>query len=240
MSLNVRVQQLEQELLLLRGEVLRLNAVNAITNLHYKYGYYYECSLFEAVVELFSSDCVLVYQNGVWRGRAGVRRLYCDWLRPLLSGGRDGPKFGVLADHAMMQPIVDVDPDGGSAKGRFRCFIQAGAHVSRDAISGDRPRQFWESGIYENAYVKEDGVWKIQMQNYNQVWRAAYDDGWARTDGIPDSFALAFPEDPEGPDELLAEVPTVWPEPRVIPFHYPHPTTGEPWGDPEAFERSPR
>ncbi|WP_279303132.1 hypothetical protein [Hyphococcus luteus] len=32
---------------------------------------------------------------------------------------------------------------------------------------------------------------------------------------------------------MLKETPRVWPETRVVPFHYPHPVTGEDWrGDP--------
>jgi hypothetical protein len=30
-----------------------------------------------------------------------------------------------------------------------------------------------------------------------------------------------------GPDELLQNDERLWPDTRVVPFHYPHPVTGE-------------
>lgn len=33
-----------------------------------------------------------------------------------------------------------------------------------------------------------------------------------------------YPEDPLGPDELI-EQQMLWPDTRVVPFHYPHPVT---------------
>jgi hypothetical protein len=35
-----------------------------------------------------------------------------------------------------------------------------------------------------------------------------------------------FPEDKWGPDEIVGGK-EVWPETRIVPFHYVHPVTGE-------------
>ena len=35
-----------------------------------------------------------------------------------------------------------------------------------------------------------------------------------------------YPEDPNGPD-VLCDHPMLWPDTRVVPFHYKHPVTGE-------------
>ena len=32
-----------------------------------------------------------------------------------------------------------------------------------------------------------------------------------------------------GPDELVADPAQLWPATAIVPFHYPHPVTGEPW-----------
>ena len=39
--------------------------------------------------------------------------------------------------------------------------------------------------------------------------------------------SVTYPEDPYGPDELLANAPRLWPETTTLPFHYRHPVTGK-------------
>jgi hypothetical protein len=43
------------------------------------------------------------------------------------------------------------------------------------------PDQCWEAGIHENTYVKDGGVWKIRQLNYNMLWQAGYEEGWAHS-----------------------------------------------------------
>jgi hypothetical protein len=62
---------------------------------------------------------------------------------------------------------------------------------------------------------------------YFPFWHADFERGWAHTKKNyvpwPDK---TYPEDPLGPDELI-EQQMLWPDTRVIPFHYAHPVTGE-------------
>lgn len=53
-----------------------------------------------------------------------------------------------------------------------------------------------------------------------------FESGWSHTkkNYIPWP-TKTYPEDPLGPDEIL-EQKMLWPDTRVIPFHYPHPITG--------------
>jgi hypothetical protein len=78
--------------------------------------------------------------------------------------------------------------------------------------------------------VKENGVWKIQVFNYNLVWQAEYEKGWAHSDLkllMVSPFTKTYPENPRGPDALKAEPFKFWPDAVVVPFHYPHPVTGK-------------
>ena len=115
----------------------------------------------------------------MYLGKAGVRRLYCDWFRNLFTRGHNGPTDGLLLDHLQMQDIVDVAPDGMTAKGRFRALMTGGQHASKRPRIEGFPAQCWEGGSYENSYVKDKGVWKIKVLNYNMYWQADYEKGWA-------------------------------------------------------------
>jgi hypothetical protein len=214
----------------LAAEVHRLQDVHAVRRLQHAYGYYLDKCLYDEVVDLFSDDGEVRFMGGVFRGKAGLRRLYCDRFRQRFTGGYNGPVYGFLLDHLQMQDIVDVAPDRGSAQARFRCFMQAGSHESKTDAPPGMPSQWWEGGIYENDYVRDNGVWKIRVLNYVAVYHGLYESGWAHTPArfIP-NFTTAFPQDPGGPDALVQPKPVLWPETGVVPFHYAHPVTGQPW-----------
>ncbi len=223
---------LRQEVSDLRNEVGLLKDKNEIRELQYKYGYYLDKCLYDEVVDLFAENGKATFLNGVFRGKESIRRLMCGWFRELFTQGHNGPIYGFFLDHMLMQDIITVDPDRQTAKGRFRCLMLAGTHESRPAIPG-MPRACWEAGIYEHTYVRENGVWKIGVYNYSVLWQADYEKGWSVGGALLPPLEKTYPEDPKGPDELLDAVPSIWPETRVVPFHYPHPVTGEDWrGDP--------
>jgi hypothetical protein len=223
---------LESRVTALTRQLARLQDTHAVKCLQYKYGYYIDKCLYDEAVTLFADTGEVRFLNGIYRGRAGIRRLYCHWFRKYFTGGVNGPPRGLMFDHLMLQDIVDVADDGISAKGRFRVLLQGGCHESMREPIPNFPRQFWEAGIYENTYVKEEGVWKIHCLHYNMLWQADYHQGWANSDAHPTPMTRLYPDDPNGPDELLSEAPKTWPEPQVVPFHYPHPVTGKPWGEP--------
>ena len=131
----------------------------------------------------------------------------------------------------MMQDIITVERDENGerrAKGRFRNFMQGGSHVS--VKEEERPKgvpgMFWEGGLYENEYVFEDGCWKIFKLGYNMLWQAEYEKGWGGSEAMK-GVQKCYPEDPLGPDEIVMEGKEVWPETRILPFHFVHMVTGE-------------
>ncbi len=224
---EIRILRAQMETLSRR--VTAIEDVHAVRTLHFKYGYYIDMCLYDEAVDLFAEDAELTFLNGLYHGKEGARRLYCGWLRNMLAGGHNGPVYGLLLDHIVAQDIVDISPDGTRAKGRFRNFMQAGYHDSVQKPDNPMPPQCWEAGIYENEYIKEDGVWKFWRFNYNMLWQADYEQGWAHSGVHLRPLTRTYPEDPIGPDTLLPITPVTWPERRVVPFHYPHPVTGKAW-----------
>ena len=104
-------------------------------------------------------------------------------------------------------------------------MMQAGLHQTAEG----RQRGWWEGGIYENDFVRHDGVWKIKALRYFPFWHGSFAEGWQKTaiDFIPMAKTV-YPEDPLGPDALLDPPPRLWPATDTVPFHYPHPVTGRP------------
>jgi hypothetical protein len=233
MADDAKIAALEKKIEELAHRVGVLEDIHAIRRVQHAYGYYMDKCLYGEIVDLFADDGEVHFLGGIFKGKAGVRRLYIDRFRRNFTGGTDGPMYGFLLDHPQMQDVVDVAPDRKTAKGRFRCVMQAGLHESAKAPAGQTvtlPKQWWEGGVYENEYAREDGVWKIKSLNYRLVWNADYETGWAHTrPRYLAFFTETYPEDPGGPDVIEDNKPVLWPETEVLAYHYPNPVTGKPW-----------
>ena len=68
----------------------------------------------------------------------------------------------------------------------------------------------------------------LMIPRYFPFWHGEADKGWQSTkpDYVP-PFSKLVDEDPLGPDEYVEHDEHLWPETRVVPFHYAHPVTGE-------------
>lgn len=217
-ALTARIDKLEHQLGIEQD-------VNQIRRVQYTYGYFIDKSQYNECVDLFADTGEVWFLGGVYKGRAGIERLYKERFQNIFTAGHNGPKYGWLLDHPQLQMVIDVADDRKTAKVRGRSMMQAGLH---ETAEGD-PRAWWEGGIYENEYVREDDVWKINALRYFPHWHGSFADGWQKTpiDFIP-MATTCFPEDPLGPDELIDPAPRLWPATDIVDFHYPHPVTGEP------------
>ena len=77
-----------------------------------------------------------------------------------------------------LQGVITVEPGGSTAYGRwYGMGMEAKPVVS---LHEGELRQTWIHGIYENTYVKEDGVWKFKKLHFNLVFRTPFEDGWLK------------------------------------------------------------
>lgn len=217
-ALEARIARLEHELAIQQD-------IEQIRKVQYTYGYFIDKSQYNEVVDLFSDEGEVWFLGGIYRGKAGVRRLYIERFQGTFTQGHNGPRYGWLLDHPQLQMVIDVAPDRRTATVRGRSMMQAGLHESAEGAQ----RAWWEGGIYDNRYVREDGVWKIARLGYFPFWHGTFADGWAKTpiDYIPFTKTL-YPEDPLGPDAFVEPTPRLWPATDIVPFPYPHPVTGKP------------
>ncbi len=232
MSTHDELEALRRQVAQLTQHLGMLEDTQAVRRVQFAYGYYMDKGLYREVVDLFADDGEVRFMGGIFRGKErGVKRLYIDRFRRVFTHDRNAPAYGFMLEHLQLQDIIDVAADRQSARGRFRCFMQAGSHVSKPDRVTTVPLQWWEAGVYENTYVREGGVWKIRVLNYCLSWQADYEKGWAHSKPYEGPFfRKTYPEDPGGPDEISAERPPFWPDTAVVPFHFPHPVTGRPHG----------
>lgn len=204
-ALLERIERLEQR-------VQRLDDVDAINKLTRAYGYYVDKQLWDQVVDTFSDDCTIeIAGRGVYHNRKGAISLF----QGSMGQGEIGLKPGNLFNHMILQGIVDVDPNGTTAKARWRAFVQ---------IAGYQKFALWSEGTYENTYIKQGGIWKINGMHFYATYYTPFDQGWAKAN-MPNNG----PSKTNPPDELPTVTYDVFPGHYVPPFHYPNPVTGRPW-----------
>ena len=212
----MKAEKLEIKIKTLENQIRTLQDIHAIETLQRAYGYYLERWMAQEIIDLFSDGPgVVLYFNGEgsFLGKEGVAR-YFNHVESL-------PELM----HQVMQVsgIVDVAPDGKTAKGRWygygKLVLPEGGGVNQQ-----QPM----SGIYEMEYVKENGVWKIKVLRFNGLWGFKSKEGFVK----PERIAAIDPNNPHinpAPDSL-PEIPpqnTHYPSGYIFPFHYKHPVTGK-------------
>jgi triacylglycerol lipase len=120
----------------------------------------------------------------------------------------------VLNDHIQLQPIVDVSPDGTTARIRSRELAMIGKYHGTGT---------WSEGVYENTFVKQKGVWKFASLHFYPTFITDYTKGWAKDAQPAPAASTQLP-----PDRPPTQTYEIYPKAHVPPFHYRNPVTGEP------------
>jgi hypothetical protein len=194
--------------------VEKLEGTRAIKKLQRAFGYYVDRGLWGDAADLFADDgTVEIGTDGVYIGKARI----AEYLRRL-HGGQEGLIYGQLNEWVTLQPAVNMAPDGHSATARWRDLGMTGQYKNHAE---------WRDGIYENAYVKDGGVWKIKSLHLYVNFVAPYEKGWARLrpgQGLVQSEASkAFP-----PDRAPTVSAAAFPDPQMPPFQAHNPVTHRP------------
>jgi hypothetical protein len=198
---------LETQIAALEQRKTLVEDANAIKRLQRAYGYYVDEALWDEVADLFADDGTIeIGLDGVYIGKERIREyLYA------LGGGRRGRGAGELGEHLQLMPVVTVAPDGMTAKARWRALIMAGK-LGESAT--------WGEGPYENEYVKENGVWKIQKLHWYQAFVVPYEGGWQPN---RDATRGRYAADRLPPDRPPTVDYATWPDAYLPPFHFANP-----------------
>jgi len=195
----------------------RLSDEIAITNLQHAYGYYVDRKMWDDVADLFVDDGTMeLGPRGAYVGRASIRR-------GLNALGPAGLARGEINDRIQLQTIVTVSPGGRTARARG---TEIGMTGTPDGSGG--PRALWSQSIYENTFVEQDGVWKLQTMHLYPRFIVDAEKGWAEDAQPAPGPSREFP-----PDRPSTGTYEIYPRFQVPPLHFDHPVTGRPPQYPE-------
>jgi hypothetical protein len=205
---------LEQRLHALEARVQQLEATAAIERLQHIYGYYLDNRMWNEVAALFTDDGeVEIGRRGIYRGRDQLRTFFVD----VLGRGRAGRARNELHNHIQIQGVVTLGARADQAFGRFRALAQFAQQLP-DGTAGCG----WAEGSYENEYAFRDGAWRIHVLRWAPSFYGKLP---------PEAIAAGLPSAPASKQFLPSAQPSydqgesgAW----ILPFHYPHPHTGEP------------
>jgi hypothetical protein len=176
-----------------------------VENLQRIYGFYIDKGLWGEAASLFTDDAEFEIQGrGVFRGRERI-------LAYLRAVGPEGLQAGRLYDHMQLQPLTHVAADGKSAKGRWHLFAQLAQHGKFHE---------WETGVYENEYRNEGGVWKISRLHLYPTMVTPYEAGWGKQSLPASRFEPALK--PDAPSTQSSTFDRAF----TPPYHYAHPVRG--------------
>ena len=222
-TLTARIEALEKKVEAQEKQLTVLKDIEAIKKLQKAYGYYVEHMMYQEIVDCFSDspDVRLDWLEGKYLGKEGVRK-YFKFMKTT------PPDFM----HQVMQiaGIVDINPDGKTAKGRWYAF--GGIFVPR----GDSMRRSFVSGIYEMCYIKERGIWKILSIKWVIPYAIRLAGDWAMPEDVNRPYINGEFHGPK-PDIPIDLDDGRYISGYIFPFHYNHPVTGKPTSEGEKNKK---
>jgi len=214
-------QSMEERMAIMEKEVERLKAIESIRKVEHAYSYYLLMWMHEEIIDLFAArdDTTLEWPQGIFIGKEAPRQ-YFSHMNP-----NKDPEFM----HQMMHlsDVIDIAEDGNTGQGRWWGFGAMALPRGNTGVT-----QTYGCGIYENDFIKEDGVWKLWKIRWVHQYSSRPTDGWVKPErlsefrpsaegehGLPDWWKVAKP--PKGIDYS-------YPSGYIFPFHFNHPVTGKP------------
>ena len=202
----------------LAARLQRMEDIESIKKLQRAYCYYLEHWQEEEIIALWSHSpeiSVELNETGLYQGWEAVKKSFSF---PIHYTGFNGEKTAPPEFLHLIMPlagIVDVEPDGKTAKARWYSLFHGALY------RGGELRAIIGAGIWENEYVKEDGIWKFKKLFIYNIFSSPFEDGWVKTPYIPNPPNKDRPA--PGPDTHFATYPSGY----IFPYHYKNPVTGK-------------
>ncbi len=171
------------ELEALESQVAGIRAIREIKRLQHAWGQFAEAGQWAEMAALFATGGTYSAPPVALTGRAAVHA----HLRDTVGQGREGLAADRLNVRLFLSPVVTLNADGRTAKGRWHELAMTGHHGHSAG---------WSGGIHENDYVLEDGAWKIAAMRYFAQFAGPYEGGWRNV--TPSPGLVPYHYDPAG------------------------------------------
>jgi len=218
-ELEARVRTLEDTITKLEARLTVQEDIEAVKKLQRAYSFYLEHWQEDELIALFSKrDDVTLELNdgGEFSGPDAVYNMFhFEDHYPAFDGAKVAPPHYL---HVMMSlcGIVDIAPDGMTAKGRWYSSF-TGAMPRAGAM-----RALIGRGIWENEYIKEDGVWKFWKLFFVNIISSPIEDGWVKT-----PFLNNPPANNKPPKTVRNKDWKPYPSGYIFPYHFKNPVSGK-------------
>ncbi len=184
-----------------------MNDESLVRNLQSAYGYYVDRRMWDDVTDLFTSNGVYELGGvGLYAGK-GIRKA-------LERMGPPGLTHGVLNDYLQFDTVVSI------ARGRREAHVR-GFEMGMSG-EADKGEGFWTVNVFDNRFVKEDGLWKIREMRVFPLFRSEYSKGWGKSRLVENTSGALAPDKP-------LPAADAGKQDRVVPaFVTANPVTGKP------------
>ncbi|MEO8307312.1 MAG: nuclear transport factor 2 family protein [Pseudomonadota bacterium] len=200
----------------LEERIAVMNDESLVRNLQAAYGYYLNRRMWDDVTDLFAATGVYELGGaGVYTGAKGVRKAH-ERMGPA------GLTHGVLNDRLQFDTVTSFAP------GRREAHVRG---IEMGMLGeADKGEAHWEVSVFDNRFVKEDGIWKVREMRVFPLFRSEYSKGWGN------SRIVEKPSGAIAPDQPLPAT-DVGEQDRVVPaFVAMHPVTGKPVAAPAGMK----
>ena len=155
-----RSTQLEERIAVMNDEGL-------VRNLQAAYGYYVNRRMWDDVTDLFAGNGVYEFGGvGIYAGN-GVRKAHGAHGSGRSDAWRAERSPAVRHRRAASRRAAAKRMCAAS---RWACWAKP-----------TKARRYWEVSVFDNRFVKEDGIWKVREMRVFPIFRSDYSEGWGKS-----------------------------------------------------------
>jgi ketosteroid isomerase-like protein len=149
----------------LEARVKRLEEIESIKKLKYKYCYSVDAYDVDQIMTVFAEDAQADYGPlGQYKSKSEIRRFFSEIVPNVL------PFFVHMVHNG------DINVNGDNAEGRWYFEVPAN--------HGELNKAIWIQGRYDEKYKKVNGEWKIAVMDCTFFYITPYDKGWMEDKGL--------------------------------------------------------